>query len=122
MLAITRAIRIDRLMLAFRNSVNIPRHDAARGMAAPNDRALESLSMDRADAAAHSRRARTAFRQRSSGRLGGCLKADHKRLCSAERRYLRVHTDVAKGLQWAKTNALAGNLPNYWAKCLLIWH
>lgn len=41
----------------------------------------------------------------------------HKRLCSAEKasqeRYLRVHTDVAKGLQLRKTNELEGNLPNY---------
>jgi hypothetical protein len=100
-------------MLAFRNSVNFARHDAARREAATNDRALGSLQMGRAGAAARSRPTEAPFRWCSSGRFAGCLKADHKRLCSAERRYLRVHTDVAKGLQWAKTKGLEGILPNY---------
>lgn len=42
------------------------------------------------------------------GGVAVCLKAHHKRLCSAERRYLRVHTDVAKRLQYAKTNVFEG--------------
>ena len=107
-------------MLAFRNSINFTRHDAARGAAGPVVRRFASLRMGPGGAVARSKGGRTPLRGRSSGRFGACLKADHKRLCSAERRYLRVRTDVAKGLQWAKTNALEGILPNYWAKCLLI--
>jgi hypothetical protein len=100
-------------MLAFRNSVNFTRHDAARPAAATNDHVFGPLQMGRAVAAARSKQAEAAFRRRSSGRAADCLKPDHKRLCSAERRYLRVHTDVAKGLQWAKTKRLEGILPNY---------
>jgi hypothetical protein len=101
-------------MLAFRNAVNFAPQDAARKQrTAPNDRARDSLCVD------GSRWRGSAFKGLGRafgtfiGRFVGCLKADHKRLCSAERRYLRVHTDVAKRLQWAKTNALEGILPNY---------
>jgi hypothetical protein len=110
---IISAIRIGRFMLAFRNSVNFTPNDAARRVTVLNDRARDLFAMGCGGVAAHVRRACSSFRRRSSARFGACLKADHKRLCSAEMRYLRVHTDVAKGLQWAETNALEVILPNY---------
>jgi len=109
-------------MLAFRNSVNFSQHVAACRAAMPTGRAFASLSVGRASVVL-----------RSTG-LGRSRHAVHCAVLRADSSLITNSCAVRgegisgfirmwrRGYNEGKTNALEGILPNYWAKCLLIWH
>ena len=117
-------------MLAFRNSVNFARYnfaqyDASRRTAVPAEDVDAYRDWSRGRQIAF-KRGSGRVDKASSPQMNGCLMADHKRLCTAEKGrkdgipgFIRMWRS---GDKWSKTNNFEGFLPNYWAKCLLIRH